>query len=186
MQERLSILGRIVAVLAVTTIAVGPALAQTTSATKVAGTAGVPTTGQLKRTITDIPAEPNGLAQSPFGLLQVATADVIVPITNGQSAATIGQNLRDAINAQAPAGYSSVLTTPSGTANPARPKMARQNGSFSFTDTFTGVSGVTAAPSAFTVEDAPAISPGGLGFLVGALPALAYWTRRRINKKKRA
>ena len=186
MQERLPIMGRIVAVLALTTIAVGPALAQTTSATKVTGTASVPTTGTLKRTITDIPAEPNGLAQSPFGLLRVEVSPVTVAVTNGQSAATIGTNLRDAINAQAPAGYSSVLTTPSGTANPARPKMARQNGFFSFTDSLFGVSGISVAPSAYTVEDAPGFSPGGLGFLVGALPALAYWTRRRNNKKKRA
>lgn len=179
MHRRLTARVWLVAALAALTIAAGPAMAQISSATKINGTAG--SAGNLKRTITDIPARPNSLAQSPFELLQVTSTEINVPIANGDSPNTIGTNLRNTINADGTLqslGYSSVFTTPSGTANPSRPKMARQVGTFNVVDVITGASGVSRADSPYTVEDAPALSPVGLGFLFGALPALAFWRRR--------
>jgi hypothetical protein len=183
MRTRFIHLASLVAALAATAIASSLALAQTSSPTKFTGKATG--AGTSTRTITDI-TEPNGPVTSPFGIVQVQSTMVTVPVSMGDSAITIGTAFRDAINGNATltaAGYSSVFTTPNGSPMPSRPKMVRQVGTYSVIDA-EDVPGITMSGAGipadqFTVEDAPAFSPVGLGFLFGALPALAFWKRRR-------
>jgi hypothetical protein len=179
MRSRFMHLASLVAALAATTIASSVALAQS-SGTGAAKAAGVATSaGTVKRTIIDV--QPNGPEAGPWGLMQVTSTDVIVSVTAGQNADTIGTHFRNAVNSNvtlAGLGYSSVFTTPNGVTQLSRPKVVRQTGGFTATDV-SATPGITFATDPYTVLDAPALSPVGLGFLVGALPALAFWQRRR-------
>lgn len=155
-----------------------PALAQNSSATKATGTATA--VGTLSRSIIDI-NQPNGPnARGPFRVQ--ANTTINVPITNGMTADQLGAALRDAINNDVTLqslGYSSKFTTPSGTAAPFRPKMTRQTGGFNIVDNQTGGTGISVAPSAFTVEDAPGLQPFGLGALALLFAGLGWRERRR-------
>jgi hypothetical protein len=159
-------------------LASAPVLAQTSQATKVTGVAGA--AGTFSRSIIDI-TPPNGPNQrSPFRVQ--ANTTVNVPITIGMTADQLGTAIRDAINNDVTLqslGYSSTFTTPSGTAVPSRPKLTRQVGSFNIVDNQTGGAGISAAPSAFTVEDAPGLPPFGLGALALLIAGLGWRERRR-------
>jgi len=168
-------LGACVAALSALALASGAALAQKTDLTKYSGTASG--AGTVSRTIQDVPGGgPGGPA------LQVQDITVSFPVSNGQSPTTIGTNFINAVNTHPTLpglGYSAVPSTPNGIADFSRPKMVKQTGSYNIVSDANTAPGVTFAPSARTVLDAPALSPAGLGFLVGALPALAFWRRRR-------
>lgn len=159
-------------------IASTPALAQTSSATKSTGTATAG--GTLSRSIIDI-NQPNGPnARGPFRVQ--ANTTVNVPITIGMTADQLGTAIRDAVNNDVTLqslGYSSKFTTPSGTAAPSRPKLTRQTGGFTIVDNQTGGTGISVAPSAFTVEDAPGLPPFGLGALALLFAGLGWRERRR-------
>ncbi|MBI1795508.1 MAG: hypothetical protein HYR74_00485 [Candidatus Eisenbacteria bacterium] len=161
-------------------IASAPAHAQTAQATKASGLSTG--TGTFSRTIIDIGSEPNGPITGPFGIMNVQSNVVNVPVTNNMGPAALGVALRDAINAAGLPGYSSRLTAPSGAAESDRPKMTRQTGSFSFSDANSAPGTLTMNASAFTVEDAPATSTPGL-LLLGATLALLVWRERRRSRR---
>lgn len=175
MRSRFMHLASLVAALAATTVMSGVVLAQSSGpgAGKVVGTAT--NTGIVKRTIIDV--QPNS-PSSIWGTTSVTSTDVSVSVTAGQNADTIGTHLRNQANLVLPSGYSSSFTTPGSVLTLSRPKITRQSGGFVTTESSTAP-GVTFANDPFTVLDAPAISPVGLGFLFGALPGLAFWQRRR-------
>ena len=176
MQARFVNLGPWVAALALLALASGTALAQKTDIVKASGTASG--AGTITRTITDIP-EPNRGGDGP---LQIQAININVSVLPGQNADTIGTHFRNVVNAT-PAlttlGYSCVFSTPNGVTDLSRPKMVKQTGSYNVDSDANTAPGVTYGPSARTVLDAPVLSPVGLGFLVGALPAVAFWRRRR-------
>jgi hypothetical protein len=178
MERRFSILGACVAAVSALTLASGVALAQKTDIVKFTGTAGG--SGTVSRTITDIP-EPGGPGSNGRQPLHVQSLDVTVNVLAGQNADTIGTHFRNAANANpslTALGYSCVFSTPNGVVDLSRPKFVKQTGGYTPSDA-NSAPGVTFAPSTRTVLDAPALSPAGLGFLIGALPALAFWRRRR-------
>jgi hypothetical protein len=167
-----------IGVVATLVIASTPALAQNSPATRISGTAS--SSGTYSRSIIDI-TPPNGPnSRSPFRVQ--ANTTVNVPITNGMTADQLGTAIRDAVNNDVTLqslGYSSKFTTPSGTTVPARPKLTRQVGNFNIVDNQTGGAGISGAPSAFTVEDAPGLPPFGFGALALLFAGLGWRERRR-------
>lgn len=179
MRRRFFHLASLAAALAATSFASGVALAQSSGDGPAKFTGVATTAGVVKRTITDV--VPNGPGVSPFGVVHIASTVVTVPVSLGDNATTIGTNFRNAINGNVTLqslGYSSTFSTPGTVSTPSRPKLTRQTGSYTVIDD-PPPAGVGFTVDPFTVLDAPGLSPVGLGFLVGALPALVLWHRRR-------
>ena len=180
MRSRFTHLAGLVAVLAATSIASGVALAQSggAGATKFSGVATG--SGLITRTITDV--VPNGPNVGPFGVVNVMSGSISVSVTSGQTAATVANNYITQANTVLGPGYSGMLTTPGTIQDPTRPKILRQSGSYATSGEGNTVPGISVTfTDPYTVLDAPGLSPLHLGLLVGALPALAFWHRRRRN-----
>ena len=178
MRRRFIFVGSLGAALAAMSLASSVVLAQS-SGDGPAKFSGVATgAGTISRTITDV-GQPNGPAVG-YGVVRVTGGTISIPVALGENADTVGTHFANAASSVLGPGYSGVATTPGRITNLARPKIVRQTGGYTFTadgNTSTGITFTAVDP--FTVEDAPALSPVGLGFLVGALPALAFWPRRR-------
>jgi hypothetical protein len=177
MRKRFIHLGILMSAVAAVSLASGVAFAQSSGsgAARFSGIATGP--GTISRTITDTQPNAPGVG---YGVVRVTGGTISVPVTNGQTAATIGQNFRTAASSVLGAGYSGVTTAPGSIPDPARIKIVRQTGTYAVSADGNTAPGITfTSVDPFTVQDAPALSPVGLGFLVGALPALAFWRRRR-------
>lgn len=178
MRTRLMQLGSLVAALAVTSIASGVALAQSSGDGAAKFTRTGAGGGSVSRTITDV--VPNGPGVGPFGVVHVTSTTISFTVDPGDNADAIGTEFRNEINnngALQALGYSSKFSTPGSVTTQSRPKLTRQVGGYTVVDGQTGPITFTVDP--YTVQDAPGLSPVGLAFLVGALPALAFWHHRR-------
>lgn len=126
--------------------------------------------GIVSRTITDV-------GKTTAGTISVS-------VSPGQTAATVAQNFRNQASSVLGSGYSGVTTTPGSVADPTRIKIVRQTGGYNVSGDSNTAPGITfTSVDPFTVLDAPALSPVGLGFLFGALPALAFWRPRRRKSR---